>query len=259
VNRIVTIAAREAREIVRQPATMASIASLFTAIAMLLVVALVLLQLVATVGEADEALRAWLQALGLGSADVSDLYGLVVGAGAFLLVTQYLGICGVLAGHTLLHDRLCGTLPFLLLAPVGRAELLAGKVAGALVAPTALYLVTQILVMGGAAALPLGGASAGVLPPSPTWVVAALIGGPVWAAAIAVVCAIVSALARDVRAAQQGVWLIMLFATLGAGYLLAGRLADGVLVQLLVAAGGAGLAAAALAVGGRILSRDLGR
>src|SRR5204863_433941 len=67
---------------------------------------------------------------------------------AFLTFTQFLGIAAVCCGHAMLHDRQCGTLSFLLLAPVGRFELLTGKVLGAIGWALGLYLVEN-----GAAAL----------------------------------------------------------------------------------------------------------
>ena len=71
--------------------------------------------------------------------------------------------------------------------------------------------------------------------------------------------ATLSAMARDVRTAQQGVWFVMFPATLSAGYLLAGRMADGPVVQLVVAALALVLAGAALLVGSQVISRDLSR
>jgi hypothetical protein len=259
MNRIALLARREATELARQPAMLGAITALFTAIVILLLAALGLLQVLSSIEPAAQDVASWLDALGLEGVRIPELTGLVLTTGAFLIFTQYLGISGVLAGHTILHDRQCGTLPFLLLAPITRAEILLGKVLGALVPPTLLYGASQALVMGIAASLPVAKPHAAILPPSPGWLVSALLGGPAWAFGVAVLCAIVSALARDVRAAQQGVWLVMFFATTLAGYLLAGRLADGALVQLGVALAGAALGAGAVYVGARIISRDLGR
>src|SRR5262249_17269322 len=58
----------------------------------------------------------------------------------FLLFTQLLGIVAVGSGQAVLHDRQCGTFTFLLLAPIGRFELISGKVLGAVGWPLGLYL-----------------------------------------------------------------------------------------------------------------------
>jgi hypothetical protein len=89
--------------------------------------------------------------------------------------------------------------------------------------------------------------------------VAFFFGGPAWALFIAAVCAIVSTLARDVRTAQQVVWLIMFFATFALGYLLAGLLPLGAGAQLLVAAAGLCATVFAVALGTQVVSRDLSR
>lgn len=259
MSRLRVIVRREVLELIRQPAMIATISALFVIVGALVALLVGLLQLLHADDDASAHLAQWTAALGLGDAGPEGIALLAVTTGSFLLFTQYLGISGVLAGHTTLHDRQCGTLPFLLLAPVSRTELLLGKVVGALVPPTALYLGAQLTVMGFAALLPVSRLAAGLLPPSGGWWVATFVGAPLWAGAVAILCAIVSAVARDVRTAQQGVWLLMFFATLGAGYLLAARMADGALTQFLVALLGASIGGAALFVGARVLSRDLGR
>jgi len=259
VSRVLLIARREVLELTRQPAMLVTISALFTIVGALVMLTVGLLQLLHADSEASAHLALWTRALGLGDAGPEGIATIAIATGSFLLFTQYLGISGVLAGHTTLHDRWCGTLPFLLLAPVSRAELLLGKVLGAILLPTALYLTAQIVVMGFVALLSVSATAAAMLPPSGGWVVATFVGAPLWAAGVAILCAIVSAVARDVRTAQQGVWLLMFFATLGAGYLLAGRMTDGALIQLGVAGLGAGIGAGALFVGARVLSRDVGR
>ena len=177
----------------------------------------------------------------------------------WLVFTQYLGICAVLAGHSLLHDREKGTLPFLLLAPVGRVELLAGKVLGALGPATALYLLVHGLATSFILSRPIHLYAAALLPPSPAWFVAFLVGAPAWAAFVATLCAIVSSVVGDVRTAQQIVWLVMFFATFLCGFALSALLPMGFAVECAVA--GFGLCATAIAVwgGSQLMRQDLSR
>jgi ABC-type transport system involved in multi-copper enzyme maturation permease subunit len=257
MSRILHLARREWLELARQPVMLAVVGGLIVAIAAFVLAAVGLLQLVSADPAGVESFEAWFPALGLGGVRLGEVVGLVVTLGNFLIFTQYLGIASVLAGHTVLHDRQTHALPYLLLAPITRLELLLGKVLGAIGLPTLLFWVVDAVTMGLVAAMPVSAGASAVLPPQPAWLVAWLVGAPAWALGVGVVCAIVSAVARDVRTAQQLVWFVLFFATFTAGYLLAGRLADGVLVQVVVAAMGGALALGGLAVGARVISRDL--
>jgi len=259
MTRILHIARREWLELSRQRAMLGVISSLFVVISMLVLATLVLLNIAVSNPEASERLAIWLAASGMELDLEQSLVGTVLSVTNFLFFTQYLGIAAVLAGHTVLHDRQCHTLPFLLLAPVRRFELLAGKVLGAIGIPTALYF----LVNGVAAALMSGLAITEpvsfMLPPSPGWLVAFFVGGPAWAMCVSTLCAIVSALVRDVRAAQQVVWFIMFFATFGCGLMLVGSMESGLVAEGIVAGMGVLASVSALWVGAQVISRDLGR
>jgi len=259
VSRVLHIARREVLELIRQPWMLGFISVLYVFIALYLGVAAGLMQLVALDPVAQEQFVSNMAGLGFDGLVPAEIIGWIVSLGNFLTFTQYLGISSVLAGHTMLHERQSNTLPFLLLAPVSRGELLLGKVLGAVVLPTLLYLLVAVGAMGFISLLPISSAHAAVLPPAPGWLVAVLLGGPLWALGVGIICATLSAMARDVRTAQQGVWFIMFPATLSAGYLLAGRMADGAVMQLVVAALALVLAGAALLVGSQVISRDLSR
>lgn len=259
MKRVLHIARRELRELIRQPVMLGFIGALYVFIAAYLTLAAALVQLVALDPVATQTFNQTLQGFGVGDLALGDIIGWIVNLGNFLAFSQYLGISSVLAGHTILHERQSHTLPFLLLAPVSRAEVLLGKVLGAVALPTLLYVVVSTATMGLIAALPLAEPLQPLLPPAPAWFVAAYLGGPLWALGVGIICATLSAMARDVRTAQQGVWFVMFFATFSAGYLLAGRLGDGALVQLQVAALAIVLAGAALLVGSMVISRELSR
>jgi ABC-type Na+ efflux pump permease subunit len=189
----------------------------------------------------------------------ADLVASALQLYSFLTFTQFLGIAAVCCGHAMLHERQCGTLSFLLLAPVGRLELLAGKVLGAVGWAFALYVVVNGAASLALSAFPVARAGADYLPLSPSWWVAFLLGGPAWAVLVGAVCALVSSAARDVRTAQQGTWFVVFFASLLAGFLLTWALPAGVLAQLAVAALAATGAGGVLFAGSQVISRDLGR
>jgi ABC-type transport system involved in multi-copper enzyme maturation permease subunit len=260
IRRVLLIARREWLEQLRQPWMIAVITVLFSAIGLLVLAALGLLNHIDARPELGERLTTWLP---FGSDDPEALIdGLTSGTVAmsnWLVFTQFLGIVAVLAGHSVLHDHQSGTLPFLLLAPVSRAELLLGKVLGALGWPFVLY----VFVSGGAAmaarAFPVTADLADRLPRAPAWMIAFFVGGPLWAMVVAALCAIVSTLSRDVRTAQQAVWFVMFFATFVCGYLLAVLVPEGPLVQAGVAAAGAFATWGAVTAGSQIISRDLRR
>jgi len=177
----------------------------------------------------------------------------------YLGISQYLGACAVLAGHSMLHERQCGTFPFLLLAPLRRVELLIGKVLGALCLPTALYILTSAL-----ASLCLMHSDAVARAPwyalpHPAWWVGIGLTGPTWTLACASACTLISAHTADVRTAQQGVWLLVFFATLGLGPMLTATMSAGIGAQILAALVGV-LASGTLLYTGALLShRDIGR
>lgn len=176
-----------------------------------------------------------------------------------LIFTQLTSMTAVLAGHAGLHDRQVGTLPFLLLAPVGRVEVLTGKVLGALGVPLLIYF----LVGGGvsylAATHPSAESVGAFLPPSPGWYVAFCLGAPAWSVVIGTICVLVSAVARDVRTAQQAAWAVVFFATFVLSPLLVGLMSTGPLVQAVIALMGVVLAGAMLLVGSWVIGRDLTR
>lgn len=256
---IAHIAQREWREQLRHPAMLGICATLLVLLAGLCLVALGLLQAASLEPDALEQLG---RQLGSSTAEAEKLVdGMVTGvltAYDFLIFSQYLGFVGVLAGHSLLHDRQVGTLPFLLLAPIRRQTLLAGKVVGALGPLTVIYVI--IGAAGGllALSLPITHAYPELGPSGASWWLALLLSGPAWACFVATTCAVVSSVARDVRLAQQGVWFVVFFVQLLVAFLITGALGS-VPSQLAATALGAVCTAVAMAVGSTVLSRDLGR
>ena len=188
---------------------------------------------------------------------LANILAIVVPITNWLIFTQFLGIAAVIAGHSVLHDRQSNTLPFLLLAPVRRGELLAGKVLGSIGFPFLIYVIFSGTACALIASTSVAAPYANVLPPSPAWLVAFFLGGPAWACAIGSICAIISSMTRDVRTAQQGVWLVVLIAQFACGLMLTVLLPDGPMVQLGVALTGFATAALTIWMGSQVISRDL--
>ena len=239
---------------------LAVIATLFFLVGALVVVLLWLIDRVAMDPEKIGNFESLLPAVGInGAAALQATAGSAVLAYDFLVLTQFLGIAAVLAGHAVLHDRQCGTLTFLLLSPVRRRELLLGKVIGAMGPSFALYVAISGSACVAIKTLAIVEPFGAYLPPSPAWFIAFFLGGPLWAAFVSAICCIVSSVARDVRTAQQLVWFVVFFATLFAGFLLSYVLQKGAVVQLAVAGLGAAGLVGALIVGTQIISRDVSR
>ncbi|MEZ4317528.1 MAG: ABC transporter permease subunit [Myxococcota bacterium] len=255
---ILHIARREWLEVARHPGILAICAGLLGLIAVICLGALALLQALLADPLHVQTLTAVLGSPESAEAFLGGAVQATLTAWDFLIFSQYLGFVGVMAGHTLLHDRQVGTLPFLLLAPVRRHTLLLGKVLGVLVPLTAVYVV--LCGVGGLLTLPLTVTAAypELGPRSLGWWAALLVSGPSWAAFVATTCAVVSSLARDVRMAQQAVWFVVFFVQLIVAFLITGALGS---VGAQVGAAGLGLLATVIAqiVGAGVLSRDLGR
>jgi len=259
ISRILHIARREWTEQIRQPTMLAVIFTLFTLVASIVIAGLFIVQHMADDPELIDGVAVILGGSMEGQDALDYMAGLLVTAFNFLILSQFLGIAAVLSGHSVLHDRQCGTLTFLLLAPVRRVELLVGKVVGAIGPAFCMFLLVCGATSLFASTFSVTAPFAAYLPGNPAWWVAFLLGGPLWALFISTICTIVSSISHDVRTAQQGVWFVVFFGTLTCGFLLTSTLPSGIPIQLAVAALGGFGAAASMVVGSLIIQRDLGR
>lgn len=258
MSRVLAVILREWRENTRQRWLLITLATQFALIAFGGAWILGQVDWLATIPNGEKKLEFWSGQLGM-PLSLTGLVALAVQALDYLVLTQLLGMTAVIAGHAALHDRQCGTLPFLLLAPLRRVELLTGKVLGALSVPLAVYLVVGGATLAWAASFAVTAPVASMLPPSPGWLVAFLLGAPAWATCIGALCVAVSSLSQDVRTAQQAAWVLVFVATFVVGPLLVSLMPYGAGVQLAVAAMGLGLAALAIGVATLVVSRELGR
>ncbi len=249
------IARREWLEQVRHPGILLIGGGLIGAVTLLTVVNVALLDLLAR-----PPYRSNLEQFLLESPD-RFLEFAVVGTLAsfnFLAYSQYIGFVGVIAGHALLHDRQVGTLPFLLLAPVPRLQLLAGKVLGALGPLTAIVVVVMAVAGLVVGSFPSVKGHEALAARTVSWWVALLGAGPSWGAFVATVAVVLSSVARDVRFAQQAVWLVVFVVQLVVAFLITGSL-NSLEAQLGATLLGAVLTGGALWVGVGVLAWDRGR
>lgn len=261
MRRIRVMARREVLEQLRQPWMLGFMASLLV---LYDGVCLAVLGAVQTVilgrPGMDERFAYWLGVVGIDVANpITWLGETIVTSIHFLAMAQFLGMTAILAGHATLHDREVGALPFLLLAPLRRVELLAGKMLGAVAVPFSLFLVLGAVSGGLAALSEVTVHQRSILPPSAPWLATYLVAVPIYALLVATIGAGISTLAHDVRTAQQGANLVAFFSVGVFGSLLLFTMKAGVVAVLWAAlAGGAGLALA-LTAGTWLISRDLGR
>lgn len=161
------------------------------------------------------------------------------------------------ATNSLVHDRDVGALPFLMLAPLTRTQVLLGKLAGVMAIPLLLHVVlggSTCLILGRVPALEPYGAYFGV---GVAWWVAFLVSAPVTALFMGALGFINSSLSSDVRTSVQSMTftIAVLNIVLTAG--LVGAIEYGVLLQLAYIVLVLIAAALTLAIGARLISRDV--
>ncbi|MFZ5445105.1 MAG: ABC transporter permease [Myxococcota bacterium] len=163
----------------------------------------------------------------------------------------------IMSGTSVLHDRECGTLPFLMLAPVTRLQLLVGKLAGAMAFPLLFHLgfvgVSSLVIGRFEVLAPVAFKFGG----SPAWWVAFLIGAPASAAFVGALGAVISARSSDMRTSMQFTSFFVGLLSLVIGGVLIDGLSRGLALQLAFAAGCLVAAGLTLAAGARLISRDV--
>lgn len=175
-----------------------------------------------------------------------------------LSVTNLPLFVAIMAGTAVLRDKETGTLAFLLLAPVTRLQLLVGKLLGALAIPLCFH----VLFVGGGSLL--FGAMPALRPwafkfgGSAAWWAALLAGAPCSAAFVGALGTVISGLSRDVRTSMQFTSFVMGLLSLGIGAVLIDALREGLAVQLAFAALALAATVVTLAIGARVISRDVG-
>ena len=204
--------------------------------------------------EALASLRAQLAAFGV---ELDTFLKLATSSFGSLMFTSFPLYVAIFSGTSVLHDRECGTLPFLMLAPLTRRTLLAGKLAGAMAIPLALHL----LFVGGSSLMFADYASlapfAHKLGASPAWWVAFLVGAPAAAAFVGSLGTVISALSGDMRTSMQYTSFFIGLLSLAFGFVLVDGISEGPTVQWGFAVGCALAAGGTLLFGAWLVSRDV--
>lgn len=214
----------------------------------------VLFDSVARRPEALEPLKEQLSAVGV---ELGAFLQLTTSTFGSLCFTNLPLFVAIMSGTSVLHDRECGTMPFLMLAPVTRGQLLAGKLAGAMAFPLGFHVVfvgASSLVLGRLESLAPYAHKFGA---TPAWWVAFLVGAPASAAFVGALGTVISALSRDVRTSMQYTSFFIGLLSLLFGFVLVDGITRGVVLQLAFAVGCVVATALTLFVGARLISQDV--
>ena len=199
-------------------------------------------------------LKAQLSQLGVQYDTVLQLSTSTFGSLSFTNLPLFVAI---MSGTSVLHDRECGTMPFLMLAPVTRLQLLLGKLMGAMAIPMLFHVVfvgVSSLVLGRLGALAPFSYKLGA---SAAWWVAFLIGAPASAAFVGALGTVISALSRDVRTSMQFTSFFIGLLSLAFGAVLVDGLSKGIELQVAFAVGCLIAAGVTLSIGARLISKDV--
>lgn len=203
----------------------------------------------------DPAFAAQVQALiGMSPAALAGTAASTYGSMLFTNLPLYVA---VLSGYSVLNDRAHGTLPYLMLAPVTRRQLLLGKLLGAMALPLLLHLVLVPLSSLPFSTLPVLQERTAQLGQSGAWWVSLAVGAPATATLVGALGTLISGLSRDVRTSMQFTSFFIGILSLGFGYVLVDGLAWGVPLQLAFAAGCVGVGLGILVAGAAVISRDI--
>lgn len=254
MKRLMRIARTEVLEHSRQPWMLFILAANYALWTLVFGAVFFLIDAVASAPEQLTQLKSQLSQLGVQYDTVLQLSTSTFGSLSFTNLPLFVAI---MSGTSVLHDRECGTMPFLMLAPVTRLQLLLGKLLGAMAIPLLFHVVFV-----GVASLALG--RLGVLAPfsykfgaSGAWWVAFLIGAPASAAFVGALGTVISALSRDVRTSMQFTSFFIGLLSLAFGAVLVDGLSKGLELQVAFAMGCVIAAGITLSIGARLISKDV--
>jgi ABC-type transport system involved in multi-copper enzyme maturation permease subunit len=213
--------------------------------------------LLETISRQPETLELLRQQMDVFGVQLDAFLQLATSSYGSLLFTNLPLFVAIMSGTSIIHDRTCGTMPFLMLAPITRRQLITGKLVGAMAIP----LLFHVLFVG-ASSLVLGRLE--VLAPfahkfgaSPAWWLAFLVGAPASAFFVGALGTVISALSRDVRTSMQYTSFFIGLLSLGIGFALVDGISQGIWLQIAFAAACLVAAAFTLLVGARLISRDV--
>ena len=244
------VARREFKDHIRQPWLLVAAVLIYLIIDAVLALVFITLQgLVSTQPQVMDM-------LGVGSLD--DLLITCVGYLNTMMVTEPMTLGAMLGAYSMINDRQNATLPFLLLSPISRWQLLVGKVLGCLVAPLLLHLTLGLVSSVVCSLFPVTAPAAASLPFSAGWCVGFFVSTPIWAGVLTTFAVLASSIARDIRTSLQINSVVNLVIGLATGSAIAALMAD-VLGQTLLAVSGVVLFVGLTSVGQLVISRDVSR
>ena len=254
MKRILRIARTEVLEHLRQPSMIVILAVNYILWIFLFGIVFLILGSVTSSPSLMEVFEAQLKGFGV---DLNAFIKVATSSFGSLMFTNLPLYVAIMSGTSVLHDRECGTMPFLMLAPLTRRKLLVGKLIGALVIPTLFHLVfvgTSSLLFGSIDGLaPFAYKFGG----SPAWWIAFLVGAPASAAFVGALGTVISALSRDIRTSMQFTSFFIGLLSLGIGYVLVDGVAKGVSMQLTYAIVCLAASGLTLLFGAWLISKDV--
>ncbi len=259
MKRVLHVARTEVLEHSRQPAMIAVLAVNYLFWGGLFVFALTVLDKAAQTPQTLALISAQAADLGIcdGESALDALLRLTTSTFGALLFTNLPLFVAIMSGYSVLHDRTNNALPFLMLAPLSRYQLLLGKLLGALAIPTVLHIVGAGAVSAMVGSLDIMQSRAGQFGGSPAWWIAFLVGAPASGLLVGSLGTVISALSKDVRTSMQFTSFFIGILSLGFGFVLFDGITSGVDVQLGFALAATSLALLILFAGSRIVSREL--
>jgi ABC-type transport system involved in multi-copper enzyme maturation permease subunit len=254
MKRFLRIARTEVLEHIRQPWMVFILAANYVLWICVFGVLFLFIDRVASQPEALARLRQQMASFGVELDAFLQVATSTFGSLSFTNLPLYVAI---MSGTSVLHDRECGTMPFLMLAPVTRRQLLVGKLAGAMTIPLVLHLLfvgTSSILLGRIQSLAPFAHKFGA---SPAWWVAFLVGAPASAAFVGALGTVISALSRDIRTSMQYTSFFIGLLSLGIGVVLVDGLSKGTPLQVAYAGGCIVATAVTLLLGARLISKDV--
>ncbi|MEO1273534.1 MAG: ABC transporter permease subunit [Myxococcota bacterium] len=211
-------------------------------------------------------LNAQLQTFGMaspgqtGDTSLRAMVGAVLPGYLALLVTNMPIFVAYFAGYSMIHDRESGVLPFVLLSPLSRGQMLVGKLMGLMAIPMMMHVVGTMLGCLPLMNLEIVATHQALVGGDISWWVLVLGVTPCFALFIGALGTVISALVRDVRASMQIMSLCFWLLSLGFNMAVVYSVRPEGLGQL-VGFAVASLVACiiTLAVGSQVMARDLGR
>lgn len=194
----------------------------------------------------------------LGGKTPDALAAELVGAYNSYVVFEPAALAGLLGGHAFINDRERGTLPFLLLTPVSRVQLLVGKVLGCALVALSIHVLIGGVQTWALSRFELAQMASQLLPFSLSWVIGFLAGTTAWTLASAALAVILGAVIKDIRGSLAFGSLLGFVLTTPPIFAV-GFTMDDTLLASMVALAGFAFTAVLIVVGQFLIKRDLSR